>query len=88
MKFDIHFLARPTFLHTKTFTRPAVSNQSRQDNQSLGEHCWVGLRDQPFSNNKHLLKLTQLRGRIFYLGQVYFIILYSGTDSPWGENHS
>ena len=88
MKFDIHFLVGPTFLHTKSFARPAVSNQSRQDNLSLGEHCWLGLRDQPFSNNKHLLKLTQLRGRIFYLGQVYSIILYSGTDSPWGENHS
>ena len=87
LKSDIHFLAGATFLHTKIFACPAVSNQSRQDNQSMGEHCWLGLRDQPFSNNKHLLRLTQMRGRIFYL-QVFSIILYTGSDSPWGENHS
>ena len=44
------FPAGPTFLHTKILARPAVSNQSRQDNQSMGEHCWPGLRDQRFSN--------------------------------------
>ena len=48
--FDFHFLAEATFLHTKILAHPAVSNQSRQDNQSMGEHCWLGLRDQRFSN--------------------------------------
>ena len=50
VKFDFHFLAEATFLHTKILARPAVSNQSRQDNQSMGEHSWLGLRDQCFSN--------------------------------------
>ena len=49
-------LADLAFLLTNTLTRPAGSTQSRRNNQSMCEHCWLGQRGQLF------FPLTQLEG--------------------------
>ena len=53
----VTLLANPTFLLTNTLTRPAGSTQSRRDNQSMREHCWLRQRGQLF-----FFPLTQLEG--------------------------
>ena len=56
----VTFLGDPTFLHINTLARPAGSTQSRLDNQSMCEHCWLGQRSQPF------FPLTQLGGDLLF----------------------
>ena len=37
----VTLLARPTFLHKNTLTRPVGSIRPRRDNQSMRKRCWL-----------------------------------------------